>query len=141
MRIAEELGADVETVNYIKDPPDADTLRAIIAKLEDPPTDLVRRDSLFKKLELTDADVESVDQIVDVLVANKRLLQRPVLVTVDTAIIGRMVMLYGSPIAGNRCGFHAIAGGAWCRSVCSRRAGGQARDRKGGYRGESPRGL
>ena len=89
MRIAEELGADVEIVNYIADPPDADTLRGIIAKLEDPPTALVRRDSLFKKLELTDADVETVDQIVDVLVANKRLLQRPVLVTDETAIVGR----------------------------------------------------
>ena len=89
MRIAEDLGVNVEIVNYIKDPPDADTLRAIIAKLEDEPTDLVRRDSLFKKLELTDADVETEDQIVDMLVANKRLLQRPVLVTADTAIIGR----------------------------------------------------
>ena len=89
MRIAEELGADVEIVNYIADPPNADTLRDIIDKLEDPPTALVRRDSLFKKLELTDADVETVDQIVDVLVANKRLLQRPVLVTDETAIIGR----------------------------------------------------
>ena len=50
MRIAEELGVDVEIVIYRKDPPDEATLREIIAKLEDPPTDLVRRDSLFKKL-------------------------------------------------------------------------------------------
>jgi len=89
VRIAAELGADAEIVNYIKDPLDEATLREIIAKLEDPPTDLVRRDSLFKKLGLTDADVETVDQIVEVLVANKRLLQRPLLVTADTAIIGR----------------------------------------------------
>ena len=89
MRIAEELGVDVEIVNYIADPPDADTLRSIIARLEDPPTDLVRRDSMWKKLGLTDGDVETVDQIVDVLVAHKQLLQRPVVVTADTAIIGR----------------------------------------------------
>ncbi len=89
MRIAEDLGADVEIVNYIQDPPDGPTLRAIIDKLEDPPTALVRRDSLFAKLGLTDADVETVDQIVDVLVANKRLLQRPLVVTADTAIVGR----------------------------------------------------
>ena len=89
MRIAEELGADAEIVNYIQDPPDAATLRAIIGKLEDPATDLVRRDSLFKKLELSDADVETDDQVVDILVANKRLLQRPLVVTADTAIVGR----------------------------------------------------
>lgn len=89
MRIAEEMGVDTDIVNYIKDPPDADTLRSIIAKLEDPPTDLVRRDSMWKKLELTDGDVETVDQIVDVLVAHKQLLQRPLVVTADRAIIGR----------------------------------------------------
>ncbi|WP_040491531.1 arsenate reductase family protein [Ilumatobacter nonamiensis] len=89
MRIAEELGVDVDVVLYIKEPPDAETLREIIAKLEDPPTDLVRRDSKFKKLELTDDDVETVDQIVDVLVKHKQLLQRPLVVTADRAIIGR----------------------------------------------------
>ncbi len=89
MSIAEELGADAEIVNYRANPPDADTLRIIIAKLEDPPTDLVRRDSLWQKLGLTDADVETVDQIVDVIVRNKMIMQRPLLVTADTAIIGR----------------------------------------------------
>ncbi len=89
MRIAEELGVDFETVNYIKNPPDADEIRGIIAKLEDPATDLVRRDSKFKKLELTDDDVATDDQIVDILVKHKQLLQRPVVVTKKAAIIGR----------------------------------------------------
>ncbi len=89
MRIAEELGVDHDVVLYIKEPPDADTLRAIIAKLEDPATDLVRRDSKFKKLELTDGDVTTDDQIVNILVKHKQLLQRPVVVTKDKAIIGR----------------------------------------------------
>lgn len=89
MRIAEELGVDVDIVNYIKTPPDAETLRDIIAKLEDPATDLVRRDSMWKKLGLTDADAETDDQIVALLVKHKQLLQRPVVVTADRAIIGR----------------------------------------------------
>ena len=89
MRIAEELGVDHDVVLYIEEPPDEATLRDIIAKLEDPPTDLVRRDSKFAKLELSDDDVATVDQIVDVLVRHKQLLQRPIVVTPDTAIIGR----------------------------------------------------
>jgi arsenate reductase len=89
VRIAEELGVDADVVVYRKHPPDEATLRAIIAKLEDPPTDLVRRDSLFAKLGLTDADVETVDQIVQVILDNKMIMQRPLLVTADTAIIGR----------------------------------------------------
>jgi arsenate reductase len=89
VRIADEFGVEVDIVNYIKDPLDAATLREIIVKLEDPPTDHVRRDSTFEKLELTDADVETVDQIVEVLTTTPRLLQRPLVVTGDTAIIGR----------------------------------------------------
>ena len=89
MRIAEELGVKFEEVNYITDPPDAETLRAIIAKLEDPPTALVRRDSTFKKLGLGDGDVQTDSQIVDMLVKHKQLLQRPLVVTEDKAIIGR----------------------------------------------------
>lgn len=89
MSIANELGVDADVVLYIKTPPDADALRAIIAKLEDPVTDLVRRDSLWKKLGLTEADAQTEDQVVDLLVAHKQLLQRPVVVTSTTAIIGR----------------------------------------------------
>ena len=89
MSIAEELGVDTQLVLYIKSPPDEATLRGIIAKLEDPVTDLVRRDSLWKKLGLTDDDVRTVDQVVAVLVKHKQLLQRPVVVTDERAIIGR----------------------------------------------------
>jgi len=89
VRIAEELGVEVDIVNYIKTPPDADTLRGIIARLEDAPDALVRRDSKWKKLELAEADVATEDQIVELLVKHKQLLQRPVVVTADTAIIGR----------------------------------------------------
>ena len=89
MRIAEELGVAADIVLYLKTPPDAATLRSIIAKLEDPVTDLVRRDSLWQKLGLTEADAQTDDQVVALLVKHKQLLQRPVLVTAKTAIIGR----------------------------------------------------
>jgi arsenate reductase (glutaredoxin) len=87
--VAAELGIDPTIVNYRSEPPSADELRAIIAKLDDPPTALVRRDALFDKLGLTEADVATTDQIVDVIVNNKMLMQRPLLVTDDEAIIGR----------------------------------------------------
>ncbi|MCC6436961.1 MAG: arsenate reductase [Acidimicrobiales bacterium] len=89
MRIAEELGVDAEIVVYQKTPPDRATLEAIIAKLEDPVSDLVRRDAQFQKLGLTDADVATAEQVIDVLLQHKMLLQRPLVVTDDKAIIGR----------------------------------------------------
>ena len=89
MSIAEDLGVPADVVLYLKTPPDAAMLAAIIAKLEDPVTDLVRRDANFAKLGLTDADVETADQVIDVLVKHKALLQRPVVVTPKVALIGR----------------------------------------------------
>lgn len=87
--IAEELGVDAQIVLYLKTPPDVATLRSIIARLEDPVTDLVRRDSLWTKLGLTDADAAAEDQVVDLLIRHKQLLQRPLVVTPTKAIIGR----------------------------------------------------
>ena len=89
MSIAEELGVDAEIVLYIKNPPDEATLRDILGKLEDPHTDLVRRDSMWKKLGRAETDAASDDQIVALLVRHKQLLQRPVVVTAHKAIIGR----------------------------------------------------
>jgi arsenate reductase (glutaredoxin) len=89
VRIAEELGVDADVVLYLKTPPDRETLKGIVSKLEDPVTELVRRDSMWKKLGLTDADAATPDQVVDLLVKHKQLLQRPVVVKGEKAIIGR----------------------------------------------------
>lgn len=79
-----------EVVLYIKTPPDEKTLRSIIAGLEDPVEDLVRKDSKFKKLELDPDDfVGNPDAVVEILVKHKQLLQRPVIVKQRKAIIGR----------------------------------------------------
>ena len=89
MRIAEELGVDVDVVVYQKTPPDRAALQQIVDRLEDPVTELVRRDSLWKKLGLTDADVQTADQVIDVILKHKMVMQRPVVVTDRKAIIGR----------------------------------------------------
>ncbi len=86
---AEAAGVGVEVVLYLKAPLDADGLRALLGKLEDAPTDLVRRDPNFARLGLTDADVATADQVVSILAKHPELMQRPVLVRGDTAIIGR----------------------------------------------------
>ena len=76
-------------VVYQKTPPDRALLEEIISKLEDPVTDLVRRDSQFAKLGLTDADVATPEQVIEVLLKHKMLLQRPIVMTPTKAIIGR----------------------------------------------------
>lgn len=86
---ADEAGVAPQVVQYLKQPLDADGLRDLLGKLVDPPTDLVRRDKFFAELGLSDADVQSADQVVAVLTEHPKLMQRPVLVAGDKAIIGR----------------------------------------------------
>lgn len=77
-------------VLYLKNPPDRAVLTAIVAGLEDPVADLVRKDSRFKKLALVESDyVDNPDAVVELLAREKSLLQRPVIVKGGRAIIGR----------------------------------------------------
>lgn len=90
MAVATEMGVDFEEVRYTKNPPDEAALRDLISKLEDPVENLVRKDAQFKKLELNEDDyVGNADAVVGVLLDYPKLLQRPVIVTADKAIIGR----------------------------------------------------
>ena len=90
MAVAEGEGVDVDVVLYMKQPPDRAALEAIVAKLDDPVEDLVRKDAKFTKLGLSPEHyIGNASAVVDVLVAHKELLQRPLLVRADKAIIGR----------------------------------------------------
>ena len=77
-------------VRYLKEKPDRATLEHMVSVLEDPVEDLVRKDSRFKKLGLTAEDyVGDKAAVVELLLQQPALLQRPVLVRPDRAIIGR----------------------------------------------------
>lgn len=89
MRIAEELEVDAEIILYQTTPPDRDELTWLVAHLQDPPADLVRKDSLFKKLSLDAEDFQTAEQVVDIIAKHKMLMQRPVVVRGDRVIIGR----------------------------------------------------
>ena len=86
---ARELGVEFDVVEYLKTPPDRETLERIVAVLEDPVADLVRKDSLFAKLELDGDDYTEAGPVIDLLLERKALMQRPIIVTADRAIIGR----------------------------------------------------
>jgi len=90
LAVAEDLGVDADVVLYMKEPPDRKTLAAIVAGLEDPVEDLVRKDSTFKKLGLDPDDyVANPGAVIDLLSERKALMQRPVVVKGKKAIIGR----------------------------------------------------
>jgi arsenate reductase len=88
---AEEAGVDADLRKYllVAERPSREEIVVLLGQLEDPPADLVRRDAKFKDYGLSDADVETADQVADVLAEHPELLQRPVLVKDGRAIIGR----------------------------------------------------
>ena len=70
--------------------PDRATLENLVASIEDPVEELVRKDSLFAKLGLDAASfVGKPAAVVDILEKHPQLLQRPVIVRGKKAIIGR----------------------------------------------------
>lgn len=91
---AAEAGVEVEEVRYLKHPLDRDALLSLLAKLEDEPAALVRKDSFFKDQGLNADDYTTPEQVADLLVQHPRLMERPVLVRGGLrgdgpAIIGR----------------------------------------------------
>lgn len=89
LAMAADAGLEVDVVQYLKTKPDAAELASIVEKLDGPVTEMVRRDAKFAELGLTDADVETADQVIALLVEHPRLLQRPIVVRGDRAVVGR----------------------------------------------------
>ena len=90
MAVAKELGVETEIIQYLKTPPDKAALEKIIGMLEDPVEDLVRKDAKFAKLGLDpDAYVGKPKAVVDILLQHKELMQRPIIIKGNKAIIGR----------------------------------------------------
>ena len=85
----QEAGVAHTLVRYLSEPLDEPALRDLVARLEDPVTELVRRDPAFERSGLTEADVADVDGVVAALLAHPELMQRPVLLVGDRAFIGR----------------------------------------------------
>jgi arsenate reductase len=85
----EAQGTDAEVVEYLKTPLDRAALEALVGKLEDPVAALVRHDPYFAGLGLSADDYTEADPVIELLLEHPRLMQRPVLVRGDRAIIGR----------------------------------------------------
>ena len=81
--------ADVEVIDYTKTPPDRETLERIVELVPDPPSELVRKDNLFSELDLDPDDYDSQESVVEVLLEHPMLMQRPVVVRGDRAVLGR----------------------------------------------------
>jgi arsenate reductase len=89
LAMAQEHGADVQVVQYLKTPPDREHLTWLVEHLDGPLADLVRKDPYFKELGLDAEDYTEPDAVIDLLLEHPRLMQRPLVVKGDRVVIGR----------------------------------------------------
>lgn len=88
LQMLEDKGVSFDVVQYLKEVPTKEELKKILAKLNVKPFDLVRKEEKkfkeeYKKLNLND------EEWVEVMHQNPKLIQRPVVVKGNRAVIGR----------------------------------------------------
>lgn len=88
LEILEKSGKDFEMVKYLEDVPSEEELKSLIGYLNIAPIDLVRKNETvwkenYKGKELSD------DQIIRAMVEHPKLMERPIVVKGDKAVIGR----------------------------------------------------
>lgn len=89
LKILEENGTDFEVVEYLKSPPDAVRLAAILDLLGLAPRELMRKgEKEYKELGLDNASL-SDDALIAAMAANPKLIERPIVIRDGRAIIGR----------------------------------------------------
>lgn len=88
LAILEEHGVEPKVIEYLRTPPTADELRAIVALLGISPEQLVRTgEQVYKDLFAGKALTDT--QWIDAMVANPILIERPIVVYGKRAVIGR----------------------------------------------------
>ena len=81
-------GIDARIVEYLKTPPGKDELRELLKKLGMKPSELVRRGEEVFKENYAGKSLDE-EQWLDALVAHPVLIERPIVVRGDRAVIGR----------------------------------------------------
>ena len=89
LALIHDAGCDVEIIEYLNNPPSLEELTGIIHKLGIPAEQLVRKkEALYKELGLNTQSL-SEEQWVKVLCEHPKLIERPIVIKGDQAVIGR----------------------------------------------------
>ena len=90
LHLLEARGLKPNIVDYVKTPPSAGELKAILKKLRLKPRELLRTgEPRYAELGLTDRDLDDDDALIALMVANPILIERPIVIAGDKAAIGR----------------------------------------------------
>lgn len=88
LAILEAQKEPFEVIRYMDNPPDKDTLRDLLEKLGMTPMELIRKNEAIWKADYRDKDLDD-DAVLEAMIAHPRLIERPVVVRGDKAVVGR----------------------------------------------------
>lgn len=84
----QEKGVEPELFLYLKTPPTFEQLKEVISKLKIKPLELIRKkEAIFK--ENFKGKEFSDDEWIQVMIDNPKLIERPIIITDNDAVIGR----------------------------------------------------
>jgi len=88
LQILKHSGKDFEVINYLEHVPTKTELEALVSLLAIEPIDLVRKNEAIWKLEYKNKDLSN-QAIVQAMLKHPKLIERPIIVNGNKAIIGR----------------------------------------------------
>lgn len=89
LKLLEDRGIEPEVIEYLKTPPDRKTLERLLKRLGIGPRDLMRKtEPAYAEAGLADPNVGR-EALLDALIAHPILIERPIVVADDKAVIGR----------------------------------------------------
>lgn len=89
LQLLADNNIEVEIVEYLKDVPSVAQLQELLTKLSMSVRELMRnKEAIYKELGLKDSNLTD-NQLLEAMVANPKLIERPIVVNGDKAKIGR----------------------------------------------------
>ena len=85
----QERGVEFDVIEYLKSPLGREDFERFLDLLPDAPAELVRKDKKFKGLGLNADDYVTREAVVEVLLQHPELMQRPVIIRDQQAVIAR----------------------------------------------------
>ena len=90
LKLLEEKGIDAEVVKYLDTPPSKEELIAVLKMLGITARELMRtKEAIYKELDLK--EVTDEDQLIEAMVNNPKLIERPIVIKEGKAAIGRPI--------------------------------------------------
>ncbi|TBN06470.1 arsenate reductase (glutaredoxin) [Hyunsoonleella flava] len=88
LQILEDSGKDFQIIKYLEDIPSKEELKKIINLLGIKPIELVRKNEAIWKSDYKGKEL-SEDDIISAMIQNPKLIERPIVINNDKAVIGR----------------------------------------------------